>query len=264
MALHTDIPTRAQIDRLLASRSPSSVSVYLETDPASAGTAERIELKNLAAEAARQLSDLGAGHDVAEIGAAFADLADDEAFWRYQARSLAAFATPDTLTTFRLPNRLVNLVEVSDRFHLKPLLRSVTFPQVAFVLALAQNSVRLLEVVADLEPAEVAVPDLPASAAAAVGLSSIKGRAPRRKIQGSEGQKVRLHQYSRQIDRALRPLLNGLDVPLTLSATDDVASYGVVDEIARRVWLSGGRVLAVRHDDVPGGNSVAAILRYPL
>src|SRR5208337_2795546 len=124
MALHTDIPTRAQIDRLLASRSPSSVSVYLETDPASAGTAERIELKNLAAEAARQLSDLGAGHDVAEIGAAFADLADDEAFWRYQARSLAAFATPDTLTTFRLPNRLVNLVEVSDRFHLKPLLRS--------------------------------------------------------------------------------------------------------------------------------------------
>ena len=40
--------------------------------------------------------------------------------------------------------------------------------------------------------------------------------------------------------------------------------YGVVDEIARRVWLSGGRVLAVRRDDVPGRNSVAAILRYPL
>ena len=44
----------------------------------------------------------------------------------------------------------------------------------------------------------------------------------------------------------------------------DVASYGVVDEIARRVWLSGGRVLAVRRDDVPGRSSVAAILRYPL
>ena len=89
MILHTDIPTRAQIDWLLASRNPSSVSVYLETDPASTGTAERIELKNLAAEAARQLNDLGAaGSGVAEIGAAFADLADDEAFWRYQAGSL--------------------------------------------------------------------------------------------------------------------------------------------------------------------------------
>ena len=51
---------------------------------------------------------------------------------------------------------------------------------------------------------------------------------------------------------------------LIYSATGDAASYGVVDEIARRVWLSGGRVLAVRRDDVPGRNSVASILRYPL
>jgi hypothetical protein len=43
---------------------------------------------------------------------------------------------------------------------------------------------------------------------------------------------------------------------------DDAARYGVVDEIARRVLLSGGRVVAARSDDVPGGGSVAAILRY--
>ena len=34
------------------------------------------------------------------------------------------------------------------------------------------------------------------------------------------------------------------------------------DEIACRVWLTGGRVLAVRREDRPGGESVAAILRY--
>jgi hypothetical protein len=45
---------------------------------------------------------------------------------------------------------------------------------------------------------------------------------------------------------------------------DDAVSYGVVDEIARRVLLSGGRVLAVRAPDVPGGGAVAAILRYAL
>ncbi len=78
MTLHTDIPTRAQIDWLLASPNLPSVSVYLPTDPASAGTAERIELKNLATEAGRQLSELDAArHDAAEIGAAFADLSDD-------------------------------------------------------------------------------------------------------------------------------------------------------------------------------------------
>ena len=41
-----------------------------------------------------------------------------------------------------------------------------------------------------------------------------------------------------------------------------MASYGVVDEIARRVWLNSGRVLAVRQDDIPGPQGVAAILRY--
>ena len=40
--------------------------------------------------------------------------------------------------------------------------------------------------------------------------------------------------------------------------------YGVVDEIARRTWLAGGRVLAVRRDDVPDRASVAAILRYAI
>jgi hypothetical protein len=42
----------------------------------------------------------------------------------------------------------------------------------------------------------------------------------------------------------------------------DAVNYGVVDEIVRRVWLNGGRVLAVRREDIPGEGSVAAILRY--
>jgi hypothetical protein len=47
-------------------------------------------------------------------------------------------------------------------------------------------------------------------------------------------------------------------------AQDDAACYGIVDEIARQVLLSGGRVLAVRAADVPHGGPVAAILRYTL
>jgi hypothetical protein len=343
------------------------------TDPASAGRAERIELKTLAAEAVGQLEAAGTPRaDVAEITAELDEILDDEEFWRYQARSLALFATPRSLLSFRLPNRLVALVEVSDRFHLKPLLRAVTFPNVGFVLALAQGSARLLEIAADLEPAAVDVPGLPASVADAVGKSSVKDRAPSRRLQGSEGSKVRMRQYARQIDQALRPLLTGLEVPLIvaaaepldsifrsvntyphlaaetiagnpealsdaelveraravldrlhagdleairelyesrrlngratadvaevaraatygavdtvlvdmdevvpgsvdeetgaidLGATDDAVAYGVVDEIARRVWLNGGRVYAVRRDDIPGEASLAAILRYRL
>ncbi len=39
-------------------------------------------------------------------------------------------------------------------------------------------------------------------------------------------------------------------------------AYSVVDEVARRVLRAGGRVVAVRADEVPGGREAAAILRY--
>jgi len=57
--LPTDIPSRAEIDRLLEYRDPSSVSIYLPTDPASNGDPERIELKTLAARASSQLHEAG-------------------------------------------------------------------------------------------------------------------------------------------------------------------------------------------------------------
>jgi hypothetical protein len=318
-----------------------------------------------------QLRDAGAApSDVAAIEDEIADLIDDDEFWRYQARNLALFATPATSRTFRLPNHLVSVVVVSDRFHVKPLLRAVTFPLTAFVLALAQGSVRLLEVAPGLEPFKVELPDLPRDVASAAGKASITDRAPSRRVQGSEGQKMRMRQYARQIDQALRPFLNGLELPLILAATApldsiyrsvnsyphlaetsipgnpeatsdadlmasahdlldkmhaaelarvhelyalrlsqrrasgdiadvaraatyglvdfvlvdidelvpgsideesgavtldtsaDAINYGVIDEISRRVWLSSGKVLAVRREDVPGGGSVAAILRY--
>src|SRR5215468_9148931 len=225
MILPADVPTRAQLGRLLAAREASSVSIYLPTDPASRGDAERIELKNLGGEASRQLRDAGAARgDVAAIEDELADLVDDDEFWRYQARSLALLVTPTTSTTYRLPHNLTSAVEVSDRFHLKPLLRALTFPHTAFVLALSQGNVRLLEIAPELEPANVPVPDLPSDVASAVGKSSIRDRAPSGRIQGSEGQKTRMRQYARQIDQALRSLLSGLDVPLILAATEPLDS----------------------------------------
>jgi hypothetical protein len=46
---------------------------------------------------------------------------------------------------------------------------------------------------------------------------------------------------------------------VALATQDDAASYGVVDEVTRRVLLSGGRVLAVRRDDLPERTPLAAI-----
>ena len=43
-----------------------------------------------------------------------------------------------------------------------------------------------------------------------------------------------------------------------------LGTYGIVDEIARRALLAGGRVVSARRADIPGGGDLAAVLRYPL
>ena len=370
--MHTDIPTRSDVERLMTVRRDGCVSIYLPTSPVPAeADAARIDLKNLSGEARSQLAEIDMDrHAVRDIEEALEAVAGDDGFWARQGRSLALFATQAGARSFRLPNRLTRMVEVSDRFHVKPLLRTLTFPQAAFVLALSQNGARLVEVTPDDAPVEAEVPEMPADAASAVGKASLGDRSADRRIQGSEGKKVRLRQYAHRVEQALRPRLSGMNLPLILASTeplesifraantyphlaepviqgspdelsdaelaeasrsvldelyareladlralydtrvpqgrasddlaeiarvatfgavdtvfldidvtipgfvdeesgaltlddaDDAANYGVADEIARRVMLAGGKVLAVRSDDVPGSGSVAAILRY--
>ncbi|HET7588878.1 MAG TPA: hypothetical protein VFK14_01650 [Solirubrobacterales bacterium] len=224
MGLHTDIPSRRQIERLLQARGDRLVSIYLPTSPITPeADAARIAFKNLAAEAVAELRESGAGAAEREaIEQALEDLHDDPGFWAEQAHSLAVFADPQRLRSFRLPNRLTAAVQVADRYYVKPLLRTVTFPQTAFVLALAEGSVRLLEVTPDLPTFELGVPDLPSDAADAAGKASITDRSPSRRLQGTEGRKTLVRNYARAVDRALRAVLAGRDVPLILAASEPV------------------------------------------
>jgi hypothetical protein len=224
MALHTDIPSRAEIERLLLARGEALVSIYLPTTPITPeAEADRIAFKNLARRAVEELRSRGvAARAVEEIEGELDDLHDDDAFWAVLSHSLAVFAGPDGLRAFRLPNRLGEAAQVADRFYVKPLLRAVTFPQTAFVLALAEGSVRLLEVTPDLPTFEVAVPDLPHDAASAAGKASITDRSPARRLQGTEGRKTLVRSYARAVDRALRPVLAPGAVPLILAAAQPI------------------------------------------
>jgi len=368
--LYVDIPTRADVQRLGAVRAAACVSIYLPTTPLTQDAqADRIALKNLAGSAIEQLRTLGTHKaEVVAIEEALADLVDDDEFWRFQARSLAVLATAAETLTFRLPNTLQAVSLAGERFFIKPLLRALTVSQSAYVLALAQGAVRLVEVSGDLPTVTVKVEGLPSDVASAVGKASIQDRSQAGRIQGTEGQKVRMRQYARLVDQALRGLLAGSETPLILAAaqpldaifrsvcsyphlvaesiegnpektpdedlgqasralldrfhraelsdlrslfdargaqgrtTTDIAqaakaatfgavatllvdiddvvpgnidddgrvsfdaasqsSHGVVDQIAARALASGARVLGLRRADIPGGGSLAAILRY--
>jgi len=220
--LHVDIPTLPEIRALIAMRADACVSIHVSTTPQTQHVnASRIAFGNLAKTALHQLDS--AGFDKrrrAALADELAALGEDDEFWRLQAHSLAVLATPDSVRTFRLATAITDIVEVSDRFHLKPLLRAIAFPQHAFVLALSENAARLVEVFADLPPVHVRVHDLPKSASDAVGRASVNNLGQNTRIANAEGQKVLLRQYARRVDATLRAVVSGRETPLILAATD--------------------------------------------
>lgn len=226
--LYIDLPTRAEIEKLVSVRAHPAVSIYLRTTPVTQDTkADRIELKNLLKAAVTELEEVATPkRAIWPIQQSIEALIDDDVFWVTQANSLAIFATPDSIRTFRLPNKLTSLVEVSDRFHLKPLIRAVTFPHNAYVLTLGEGSVRLIEVTADLPPHEVKVPGLPRDAAQV--LSRSRGAPDRTGTgdrSGGASESVSLTRYARAVDQALRPVLAGHERPLIVAATEPLLSH---------------------------------------
>ena len=224
--LYVDLPSVREFAGLNKAREDACVSIYLETTRLTQHIdTARTQFMNLFKTAREQLeANQFDKRRLAELDEHVSDLHDDDEFWRLQANSLAVLATPNTLRTFRLANRLSSMVMVSDRFHLTPLLRAITFPNAAFVLSLSENAVRLIEVFPDLAPAEIKVSELPRDAASAVRKSTLNDRAPSGRIQGAEGQNVLLRQYARKVDAALRPRLSGRDTPLIVAASDRLAS----------------------------------------
>ncbi len=77
---------------------------------------------------------------------------------------------------------------------------------------------------AEVPASEVRVAGLPADIASAVGKATVTDRSAIGRIQGSEGQKVRMRQFARQIDDALRPALGALGLPLILASAEPLAS----------------------------------------
>jgi len=66
------------------------------------------------------------------------------------------------------------------------------------------------------------------------------------------------------IDEVIPGTVDETNGAVNFSKSANARDYGVVDEIANRVIRSGGRILGVRRADIPGGKSLAAILRYAM
>ncbi len=244
--LHIDIPTVAEFRELAQLRAEFCISLYMPTSRLGANAeANRTLFKDLAKEAFAQLRKAGVNKRVIEaFEGRFQQLAGGEhdpdqdkvrqrqrakpdeslSFWHYQGNGLAVLAVPEMLHTFRLAETPKPLAEVADRLHLTPLLRAMTSRHDAFVLALGEESARLVQVFANFPPLRVWVPGLPKNAEEASHRPSFHVRAPRGRLQNLEGEKVLLHQYVEKVDHAVRDVLRGYTAPLILAADEPLAS----------------------------------------
>jgi hypothetical protein len=245
--LHIDIPTLAEFKALAQIKGKTCVSLYLPTSPLGTNAKfNRTAFKDLAKEALSQLKEAGVDKNkIIAFEEQFDHLAGDgydvqdedkirkrqrakpdpiESFWHYQANGLAVLSSPDIMRMFRLPNPPKPLAQVADRFYLTPLIRVMTTPHDIFVLALAEESVRLIHAFANFPPERLQVPGLPRNAEEATRRPSFHVRAPRRRLQNLEGEKVLLHQYVRKVEQAVHSALAGQDKPLVLAAEEPLAS----------------------------------------
>jgi Bacterial archaeo-eukaryotic release factor family 11 len=245
--LHIDIPTLSEFKALAATTGEACVSLYVATSPSpDHARANRIAFKDLAENALSQLKAIGIDKRRMEplqeqfdhLAGTILENTDDnkykyryrdpleeiDKFWASQANMLAVLATLRTMRTFRLPERVTPLAVVANRFHLTPLIRSMTSRHDIFVLALSEEGCRLIHVFVHLPPIRVQVPGLPKNAEEATRRPSIHVRAPRRRLQNLEGEKVLLHKYARSVDRAVRRALAGQTAPLVLAAVEPIAA----------------------------------------
>lgn len=134
--------------RTLAEQPQSpSVSIYMPTERLGAETQQNpIRFKNLMklAEALLQNDAQMRNSDASALLQPLTELDRDD-FWQHQDEGLAIFLNEGSVRYYQLPFAVDELVVVSDRFHLKPLLPLLTNDGEFFLLALSQKQIRLFQ-----------------------------------------------------------------------------------------------------------------------
>lgn len=227
--------------KILAQFSATSapcISIYMPTHRSFPDTnQDPIRLKNLLRGAEERL--LSAGTEpgkIAELLRPVKELLNIPLFWRHQRDGLAIFITQDLFRCYQVTIPLPELVVVTERFHLKPLLALLSRDRRFFILALSQKQARLFE--GSLENATDITPDdFPEDLASVLelydpqkslqshsGSGGAGGRAGIFHGQGSgkDDLKERITEYFRQIDRSVVSRLSQQQSPLVLSAVDSL------------------------------------------
>ncbi len=248
MRQHMDLIQEDELQELVDMRAEPFISLYMPTERMGRETRQNaIRFKNLLTEAENRLEDTAM--TAAERRALIEpvrQLETDTVFWDYQSEGLVIFITPETYYTFRLPLPFDEVVVVSNRPHLKPLLPLVSHDAHFYVLALSQDEFRLLHGTAHgMNPIQLPE-DVPTSLEEALQLddpeaqlnvrtsaTSYRGEGDHPSVYHGhppeDEHKHNIRRYCRHIDGAITELIHDDHTPLVL------AGVGYVQAIYRDV-----------------------------
>lgn len=228
--------TQAELQTFLIDHEDWCVSLFMPTHRLGRETEQDpIRFKNLLQEAEARLLDKGLrSPDVKAMLQPARDLLNDPAFWRRMSDGLAVFVTQAELHSYRLPLPFEELLVITKRFHIKPLLPFFTNDGHFYILALSQNEVRLIEGTRHMVD-EIDLESIPTSLRQTLryeqyekelqvrGGGTVGGGGQAGMFHGhdpSDEDKNRLLRWFNKLDGELRQFLTGEGSPLVLAGVD--------------------------------------------
>jgi hypothetical protein len=230
---HMNVLTRDSLNLLMAVHKGPCVSVFMPMHRSGSETQQDpIRLKNLIREAEGHLIARGLRTPEAkELLEPAERLLRDGLFRQHQSDGLAMFLSPEVFRYYLLPFVFKELVIVTDRFHIRPLLPLLSGDGRYYILALSQNKIRLLQGTR-YSVNEVSLADVPENLAETLRdddswkdlqmHSALSGKGTLSAITHGEevDSKENIRRYFRRIDKGLHELLRNERAPLVLAGVD--------------------------------------------
>jgi hypothetical protein len=237
-----------ELNKFLVDYPDWCVSIFMPTHRAGRATEQDpIRFKNLLSEVEQRLRDKGMRTPVIrDMLKPTENLLTNSDFWRHQSDGLAVFLSLEEFHYYRLPIPFKELVVISHRFHVKPLLPFFTGDGHFYILTLSQNLVRLLEGTRYLVD-EIDIESMPKNLSEALQFDQFEkhlqfhtgapsGAGERAGVfhghHPSDEEKKKIRRWFQKIDAELPNLINGGHSPIVLAGVEylhpiykEVSSY---------------------------------------
>ena len=246
-------PDLSDVRRIASVRAPWCITIYGDADSWLRGSGDggaadrqvRATITRLRAEGVSENAVNDARHRLTEARA----LIGTWGALDHHRASIAVFATESSVETFLFPEPPEWWVGVSRQFLVGPLLAGALarLPR-AFVLAISESSVRLVDVTAT-PPHAIDVPGLPSDLRSALDRDPRDDRTGLARLRLAVDRRERLNEFARVVDSALDPVLRRARALLIIAAAEPMASIMRV-ALSYRV-LATSRIPGVHDDDTP-------------